>query len=49
MAEGSNEPTTAEVGLGHNQPEVVWDRWVKKRTFVRALEGTYGEIAAGAV
>ena len=47
MAEGSNEPTTAEVGLGHNQPEVVWDRWVKKRTFVRALEGTYGEMQQG--
>ncbi|MFT5539470.1 MAG: quercetin dioxygenase-like cupin family protein [Alphaproteobacteria bacterium] len=27
---------------GHNQP--VWDRWQKKRTFVRALEGTYGEV-----
>ena len=47
MAEGSNETTTAEVGLGHNQPEVVWERWVKKRTFVRALEGTYGEMQAG--
>ena len=30
---------------GHNQPkEVVWERWTKKRTFVRALEGTYGEV-----
>jgi len=27
---------------GHNQP--VWERWQKKRTFVRALEGTYGEV-----
>jgi quercetin dioxygenase-like cupin family protein len=30
---------------GHNQnKEVVWARWQKKRTFVRALEGTYGEL-----
>ena len=38
-----------EAGLGHNVPpgdkqEVVWERWTKKRTFVRALEGTYGEL-----
>ena len=31
-------------GRGHNQPEVVWERWQKKRTFVRALEGTYGDL-----
>jgi hypothetical protein len=35
-------------GPGHNQEpedkEVVWDFWQKKRTFVRALEGTYGEV-----
>lgn len=24
--------------------EVTWERWTKKRTFVRALEGTYGEL-----
>jgi quercetin dioxygenase-like cupin family protein len=30
---------------GHNQnTEMVWARWQKKRTFVRALEGTYGEL-----
>jgi mannose-6-phosphate isomerase-like protein (cupin superfamily) len=29
--------------IGHNK-EVVWERWQKKRTFVRALEGTYGEV-----
>ena len=30
---------------GHNKPkEVVWVRWQRKRTFVRALEGTYGEV-----
>tara|TARA_Y100001934_G_scaffold165175_1_gene196619 strand:- start:1114 stop:1713 length:600 start_codon:yes stop_codon:yes gene_type:complete len=32
---------------GHNKKEIVWDRWVKKRTFVRALEGTYGEMQQG--
>lgn len=35
-------------GVGHNSGEVrekvVWERWTKKRTFVRALEGTYGEL-----
>ncbi len=34
---------------GHNRPgeggeDAVWERWQKKRTFVRALEGTYGEL-----
>ena len=30
---------------GRNEPEeVVWERWQKKRTFVRALEGTYGDL-----
>jgi len=24
--------------------EGVWERWSKKRVFVRALEGTYGEL-----
>ena len=29
----------------HNQPEpVVWARWQRKRTFVRALEGTYSHL-----
>jgi mannose-6-phosphate isomerase-like protein (cupin superfamily) len=35
--------------LGHNSGSaaprpVEWERWTKKRTFVRALEGTYGEL-----
>ncbi len=40
----------AEPGLGHNitanapREEPVWERWTKKRVFVRALEGTYGEL-----
>ncbi len=37
--------------VGHNvhggaKGDVVWERWQKKRTFVRALEGTYGELKA---
>jgi hypothetical protein len=45
---GEPEITEAEAGPGHNQPkEVVWERWQKKRTFVRALEGTYGELQEG--
>ena len=39
-------------GIGHNQPDPMemekknqkWDRWAKKRTFVRALEGTYSHL-----
>jgi gentisate 1,2-dioxygenase len=32
-------------GPGHNREgEVVWERWQKKRTFVRALEGTYSDV-----
>ena len=27
---------------GGSDGEVVWERWQKKRVFVRALEGTYG-------
>lgn len=38
----------SDAGIGHNQgPEkepVVWERWTKKRVFVRALEGTYGNL-----
>ena len=37
--------TSVNAGIGHNQPkEVIWERWQRKRTFVRALEGTYGEL-----
>jgi quercetin dioxygenase-like cupin family protein len=38
---------STEAGLGHNsdkREKVVWERWTKKRTFVRALEGTYGQL-----
>lgn len=34
----STEPTTAI------NAEVSWERWAKKRTFVRALEGKYEEL-----
>lgn len=39
-------PAQPPPGPGHNlaQEEVVWERWQKKRTFVRALEGTYGDL-----
>lgn len=48
MAEGGSETvTTGAPGTGHNRPEVVWERWVKKRTFVRALEGTYSNLQQG--
>jgi mannose-6-phosphate isomerase-like protein (cupin superfamily) len=42
--------TSSEPGPGHNidthapREEPVWERWTKKRVFVRALEGTYGEL-----
>ena len=31
---------------GGSDGEVVWERWQKKRVFVRALEGTYGELVS---
>jgi quercetin dioxygenase-like cupin family protein len=37
MSSSTADPATAG-------KEVVWERWTKKRTFVRALEGTYGEL-----
>jgi len=46
----STRKQPAEPGLGHNieanapREEPVWERWTKKRVFVRALEGTYGEL-----
>jgi mannose-6-phosphate isomerase-like protein (cupin superfamily) len=41
----ASPPPTHNVGPARPQEEVVWERWTKKRTFVRALEGTYGELA----
>ncbi|MBT8100846.1 MAG: cupin domain-containing protein [Gammaproteobacteria bacterium] len=37
-----NDSTSQDKGSGSK--EVTWERWQKKRTFVRALEGTYGEL-----
>ena len=39
---GASRVTPADDFTGDNK--VVWERWSKKRTFVRALEGTYGEL-----
>ncbi|WP_068412532.1 cupin domain-containing protein [Labrenzia sp. OB1] len=42
-----SEDQTKDAVIGHNsdqREEVVWERWTKKRTFVRALEGTYSEM-----
>ena len=33
-----------EHGAASDEPPVTWERWQKKRTFVRALEGTYGDL-----
>ena len=45
MTDNKQAPDADAPGVGHNAPkEVVWERWQKKRTFVRALEGTYGEV-----
>jgi quercetin dioxygenase-like cupin family protein len=46
MSKNSETDTAPKSGeIGHNQPKaMVWERWQKKRTFVRALEGTYGEV-----
>jgi mannose-6-phosphate isomerase-like protein (cupin superfamily) len=37
-------PPTHNIGAAPPPEEVVWERWTKKRVFVRALEGTYGEL-----
>lgn len=42
---GGNTATPELPGPKHNQDqEAVWARWSKKRTFVRALEGTYSHL-----
>lgn len=47
MAEKDNE---TEYYVRHGEPghnvdkQMVWERWQKKRTFVRALEGAYGDL-----
>jgi quercetin dioxygenase-like cupin family protein len=39
-----NSTVAQDVKTESKKEEVVWERWSKKRTFVRALEGTYGEL-----
>lgn len=36
--------TETPTKAGSEAGGVTWERWTKKRTFVRALEGTYGEL-----
>ena len=44
-APGNEQPGDSTPGQGHNiEHKVVWDAWQKKRTFVRALEGTYSHL-----
>jgi quercetin dioxygenase-like cupin family protein len=40
----SNGSNTLNETTTEGTKEVTWERWQKKRTFVRALEGTYGEL-----
>ena len=46
----TDDKNTTDDRIGHNSGntddagKVVWERWTRKRTFVRALEGTYGEL-----
>ena len=48
----SHKPTAAAASYAPDAPDVpvadeaVWERWTKKRVFVRALEGTYGELVS---
>jgi mannose-6-phosphate isomerase-like protein (cupin superfamily) len=48
-AEETGEETGDEgiAGAGHNKPKYIWPRWMHKRTFVRALEGTYSNLQKG--
>ena len=44
--ESQSLPSDADsLARSHNREQpAVWERWSKKRTFVRALEGTYSEL-----
>jgi hypothetical protein len=47
-SQSNAEATLPEHPHGHEREygrrEVTWERWQKKRTFVRALEGTYSDL-----
>ena len=45
MADQETTPPTAAAGEAPAGP-AEWERWTKKRVFVRALEGTYGQLKA---
>ena len=41
---GQDESSAHGPGHHYQGEDVVWERWQKNRVFVRALEGTYGEL-----
>jgi mannose-6-phosphate isomerase-like protein (cupin superfamily) len=41
---GASSAPSEQSETTDEKKDVVWERWQKKRTFVRALEGTYGEL-----
>ncbi len=43
MPDGPAEPVH-DVGHNHPRETAAWELWTKKRIFVRALQGTYGEL-----
>ena len=43
MEDGAPDSEHPQTGHNRERP-VVWERWQKKRTFVRALEGTYSHL-----
>ncbi len=47
MDDATSKTDSEEAGIGHNRPAAEWKRWTKKRTFVRALEGTYSDLQKG--
>jgi mannose-6-phosphate isomerase-like protein (cupin superfamily) len=45
MSSSDEKETVSDAGPGHNSEKpVIWEAWQKKRTFVRALEGTYSHL-----
>jgi hypothetical protein len=44
MSSEQSAPTAGHNSINDGKEEVVWERWTRKRVFVRALEGTYGEL-----
>ena len=44
MSADVSAPKAGHNSVNDGKEEVVWERWTRKRVFVRALEGTYGEL-----